>query len=224
MKKLRGFIAILLAGAGAGAGAGVVTNVWSQDGCAYSAAFQQVRSTLGGLSTIDATRALQAFAVKPQSPDLCEAAALDDALGEREKLLVTLIDKSGGENHAHGVSRCNLFNARTALCQSPNEDGTAHPNLTGTLTPLKIASIGSFDVKSQLPDAKLYALYITTLSNALDGKPTKRLTTSGRIKASALGPATVLIAIYKTQGTKNHAWAYRKAVSYFYALPSGSCR
>lgn len=213
MKKLRGFIAILLVGAGVGAG--VVTNVWSQDGCAYSAAFQQVRSSLGGLSPLEATKALQAFAIKPQNPELCEATALDDALGEREKLLVTLIDKSGGENHAHGVSRCNLFNARTALCQSPNEDGTAHPNLTATLAPLKLASTGSFDVRSQLPNAKLYALYITTLSHALNGKPAKRLPTRGSIKASVLAPTTVLIAIYKTQGTQKSAWAYRKAVWYF---------
>ncbi len=209
MKKLCGFIATSLAFAC------MMSSAWSQDGCAYSAAFQQVRSTLGSMSTLDATKALQAFAVKPQSPDLCEAAALDDALGEREKLLVTLVDKSGSENSAHVVFRCNIFTARTALCQSPNEDGTAHPNLTGTLAPLKVKGNDTFDIKSQLPDAKLYAVYVTTLSNALNGKPAKRLTNHGGIKASTLTPATVLIAIYKTQGAKNKTWAYRKAVWYF---------
>ncbi len=218
MKKLCSFIAtfLLVAGFAGFAGfAGLATAAWSQDQCNFSPAFQQVRGALGGASPLDAAKALQALAIKPQSPDLCEAAAVDDALGEYEKRLVTLVSKSGSENPAHAVFRCNIFNSKSALCQSPNEDGTAHPNLTGRLAPLKIKSTDTFNIKSELPDARLYAVYITTLSRALDGKPAKRLTPRTGIKASALTPATVLIAIYKTQGATRSAWAYRKAVWYF---------
>ena len=208
MKKLFAIIASFLLVAGVASGAR------AQDGCAYSAAFQQVRSTLDGLSPLDATKALQALAATQQSPDVCEASALDDALGERERLLVLLVNKNGSEHPAHAVFRCNSFNAKTALCQSPNEDGTAHPNLSGTLAPLKLDGVGTFDIASKLPAAKLYAVYVTTLSKAVDGKPAKRLTPHSGIKAATLAPATVLIAIYKTQGGKSSAWAYRKAVWY----------
>jgi hypothetical protein len=195
--------------------AGVASSAWSQDDCKFSPAFQQVRSTLDGLSPLDATKALQALSIKSQSPELCEAAALDDALGEREKLLVALVGKNGNENAAQMVFRCNIFNAKTASCQSPNEDGTAHPNLTGTLTSVNVKSTDTFDIKSRLPDAKLYAVYLTTLSRALDGKPAKRLSAPNGINAKSLTPATVLIAIYKTQGARSSAWAYQKAVWYF---------
>ncbi len=189
-------------------------NALAQDNCAFSPAFQQVRGSLGSLSTIAATKALQSFAEKPQSPELCEATALDEALGEREKQLVTLVDEAGNGSPAHAVFRCNVFIAKTAQCQSPNEDGTAHPNLAGALVPLKIEKTRIFEVKSELPDAKLHAIYLTTLAKALDGKQATRLTARSRIKGSALAPTTVLIAIYKTQGA-NKAWAYRKAVWYF---------
>lgn len=156
MKKLFAVIASFLLVAG------VASSARAQDGCAYSAAFQQVRSTLDGLSPLDAIKALQALADTQQSPDVCEASALDDALGERERLLVLLVNKNGSEHPAHAVFRCHSFNAKTALCQSANEDGTAHPNLSGTLAPLTAESVGTFDIKSQLPDAKLYAVYLTT--------------------------------------------------------------
>lgn len=193
----------------------VATSAWAQDRCNFSPAFEQVRSALGGMSPLAATKALHAFAIKPQSPDLCEANALDEALGEREKQLALLASKRGGTINAYAVSRCNVFNAKTAQCQSPNEDGTAHPNLSGGFAPLKVDPADTFDLTSQLPHAKLHAVYLTTLSNALDGKPAKRLATRSSIKAAALAPATVLIAIYKTPGGNVSAWAYRKAVWYF---------
>lgn len=200
MKKLLGFIATFMAVAGVAVGA------WAQDGYAYSAAFQQVRSTLGGLSPLKATKALRAFADTPQSPDLCETAALDNALGEREKLLVVLVGKNGKKTLRTWSFAAIVERKKTARCQSPNEDGTAHPNLSGTLTPLKAESAGTFAIKSQLPDAKLYAVYLTTLRKALVGKPAKRLAPHISVNAKALTPATVLIAADKTQGTKRRTW------------------
>jgi hypothetical protein len=83
MKKLCSFIATFLLVAGLAGVAGFTTAAWSQDQCNFSPAFQQVRSALGGASPLDAAKALQALASKPQSPDLCEAAAVDDALGAK---------------------------------------------------------------------------------------------------------------------------------------------
>jgi hypothetical protein len=189
-------------------------SAWAQDNCSYSLAFQQIRGTLGGLSALAATKALQAFAAKPQSAELCEATALDDALGEKEKQLVTLVNQYGSASPAQAVFRCNVLNAKTAQCQSPYEDGTTHPNLAEPFVPLKMDSKGKFDIRSQLPEAQLYAVYLTTLNKALNGKPAKQLATHRSIQGAALAPNTVLIAIYKTRGA-NKTWAYHKAVWYF---------
>jgi hypothetical protein len=74
MKKLLCFIAAFVAFVC------VTSSAWAQDNCTYSLAFQQIRSTLDNLSALAATKALQAFAAKPQSAQLCEATALDDML------------------------------------------------------------------------------------------------------------------------------------------------
>lgn len=177
-------------------------SAWSPDSCNFSPAFKQLRGTLSGVSPLAATKALHAFAARPQRPEFCEAAALDDALGEREKLLLALTGTRSGEWPARTVFRRNSFNAKTALRQSPSEDGTAHPNATVMLTPVTVTNTDTFAIKSQLPDGKLYALYLTTLSRASDGKPAKRLPTKSGSKGKLLAPGTVLIAIYEAQGAK----------------------
>jgi hypothetical protein len=148
----------------------------AQHGCTYSPEFTDLRSTLAMLSTLEAAKKLQAFAAKNKNPSNCEAMAIDQALGEQERLLVKLATKGGNESPAHVVFRCNVFNPKTAQCQSPLEDGTAHPNLDGkTMAPLSIEKSGAFEIVSQLPDARLHAVYITPLGHALDGKPAKPL-------------------------------------------------
>jgi hypothetical protein len=190
----------------------LAANVSAQDNCPYSLEFKSLRGTLTAFSTLEAVNRLQVFAEKNKSPEHCEAVAIDQALGERERLLIKLSSKGSKESPAHVVFRCDVFNSKTAQCQSPMEDGTAHPNLNEkVIVPLPIQKSGAFEIVSQLPDAKLYAVYLTTLSHALDGKPAKPLSVRSGVKWSTVSPSTVLIAIYKT----NAPWAYRKAVWYF---------
>jgi hypothetical protein len=187
----------------------------AQDNCPYSQEFQNLRAKLSGQSLTDATSALRAFAVKNQSPETCEAMAIDQELEKREKLLIKLISTGGSKSNmpAHAVFRCDVFNSKTAQCQSPSEDGTANPNSKEKFSPLLLEKTGSFEIKSQLPNAKLHGIYITTIGKAVDGKPAKKLPIRKSIQWSSLPPSTVLIAIYKTKD----AWAYRKVVWYFSA-------
>jgi hypothetical protein len=193
------------------------TGAWAQDNCPYSQAYQHLRSTLDGLSTKDAAKALQAFAARNLSPLSCEATSLDEALDEREKLLVTLTSIGGSERPAQAIFRCYVFNAKTAQCQSPMEDGTAHANLKETSVLPQIEKNAFFEIKSQLSSAKPHAVYLATLAQTLDGKPLKRLPARGAIKGSALVPNTVLIAIYKSDRSTGSSLypPYRKAVWYF---------
>lgn len=196
-----------------------VANVFAQDICPYLPAFKALRNRLDSMSALDAAKALQAYASNSDNPENCEYMELDRALAARERTLVKLVS-GGRDTPAHAVSRCNEFNLKTAQCQSPLEDGTAQVSESG-VTPAAAPKPGAgYEIVSQLPGATLYAVYRTSLSDALNGRAAKKVGIHSRGKWYTVPSSTVLIAIYKTNKTNktNKAkgpWAYRKVVWYF---------
>lgn len=162
------------------------------------------------MSESNAVAALQKYVATHDNPEGCELTEIDRLLGEKERSLINLELKEA-KIPAQIVFRCNRFDPRTAQCQSPMEDGTAHGIATG-ISPKPFPSAGSaFRVTSKLPAAKLVGLYRIALSDALDSKTASRLGSSNTGKWQPTRTTSALIAIYKTKGP----WAYRKAVWYF---------
>lgn len=184
-------------------------HVFAQDTCPYLPAFKVLRNKLDSMSPLQAAKALQSYAANNNNPENCEYMELDRNLAARESMLVKMVS-GGRDTPAQVVFRCNDFNPKTAQCQSPLEDGTVHAMPVGKPS-VQPQSGAAYRIASQLPAATLHAIYRTSQSDALDGRPAARLGMHSQGKWSAMPPSTVLIAIYKTKGP----WAYRKVVWYF---------
>lgn len=182
----------------------------AQTQCSYQATFLSLQQQLPSLPTAQGILALQRFYAENENAQFCELARIEELLDSKEAALVSLRQGSAELKPQH-LMRCNLFNGKTAQCQSPYEDLTAHPrqnNLNFKPWPVPTQALR---LKVDLPQAKLLAVYHTTLAAALDGKPAKRLSTSPQFNWQGKSKNEVLIAIYKTPGP----WAYRKLVWYF---------
>lgn len=198
----RTFLVILVACA--------ATAATAQDTCPYLPEFKVLRPKLDAMPLADAVAALQSYVAEHDSPNACEYFEIDRLLSDRETKLVKLVF-GGKELPAQLVFRCDRFNPKTAQCQSPMEDGTAQYADVGVVPTTVLNGRTAFEVVSNLPGAHLQALYRTSISNALDGRPAKRLGNVPLGKWRASHEISVLIAIYRTTGP----WAYRKAVWYF---------
>ncbi|WP_338846087.1 hypothetical protein V8J88_20340 [Massilia sp. W12] len=182
----------------------------AQAQCAYQPAFKTLQQQLPSLSSAQSIQALQQFYAANENAQPCEVARIEQLLDDQETALIRLHMGSVARKPQR-LLRCNQFTAKTAQCQSPYEDNTAHPlqnNLRFTPWP---APPHVLRLQVDLPQAKLIGVYQTTLAAALDGKPAKRLGAATQIKLREAEKNLVLIAIYKTPGP----WAYRKLVWYF---------
>lgn len=182
----------------------------AQEKCHYQPAFATLQQQLPTMPAPEASKALQKYFVEHENAQACELTQIERLLDGKE---IELIKLSSGNTtlKPHSFFHCNQFNPKTAQCQSPMEDGTAHPmqaNLAFKPLPTPAATMR---LTSDLPGAKLIGIYQTTLAAALDGKPAKPLPLGDTIKWKAGRSGGVLIAIYKTTGP----WAYRKSVWYF---------
>ena len=182
----------------------------AQGKCPYLPEFSALQTQIKNITAPNAVIALEKYLAAHENGQACELVEIDRLLSIKEIALIKLT-AANSEIHPHSVYRCNEFNPKTAQCQSPMEDGTAHPMSAGiTFTPVA-APRTAMRIVSSLPTAQLIGLYQTTLTSALDGKAAKRLPHSATVYWKTRHQESILIAIYKTTGP----WAYRKAVWYF---------
>lgn len=140
----------------------------------------------------------------------CEYSEIDRLLAIEEAKLFQFIAE-GTKQTAQVVYRCNQFDPRTARCESPLEDNTAHPFSSG-ISPLTIPDGKQIKFISALPRANLAAVYRVSLADALDGKSATLLSSGTETIAFPSSAKNIaLIAIYTTQDT----WRYRKAIWYY---------
>ena len=138
----------------------------TQGACAYLPAFQALSAQLPSLSPSQAAAALSRYVASHDNPENCEYSEIDRLLTEQEtKLFRFFADET--RQDAQMVYRCNQFDPRTARCDSPMADNTAHPFNAG-ISPLAIPDSKRITFVSALPGATLAAIYKVTLADALD--------------------------------------------------------
>lgn len=185
------------------------SNAFAQVACPHPPAFSALQKQLPSLTTQQAATALQNYVTHHTSPEVCELIEVENLLRSKEIELITL-HSGATQLQPDNVYRCNVFTPKTAQCQSPLEDGTAHPLQTNLQFKPRLTPTMPLHLKTALANAKLLGIYHTTLAAALDGKAAKRLPTSETVNWQAR-PNSIIIAIYRTPGP----WQYRKAVWYF---------
>lgn len=187
-----------------------VTAQQAQDECAYLPAFQKLLTQLPILSPSQAAVALAGYVSSHENPENCEYSEIDRLLAGQEVKLFGFVAGNTRQD-AQVVYRCNQFDPRTARCESPMMDETAHPFSAG-IPSLAMPDTRRIKLITELPGATLAAIYRVSLANALDGK-VATLLSSGKSEISfpSSTKGMALIAIYKTSGP----WRYRKVVWYF---------
>jgi hypothetical protein len=181
-----------------------------EDECPYLPEFRQVEQDVRGLSPVQAAAEWDRYLLQHENPAFCEAADVDRRLGELERDLF-LIVTDGQRIPCQLVLRCNQFDPVTAQCRGPMEDGTTGPLSPGVGTPLS-GTHEPFAIVSSLPGTTVEGLFVTSMGDALDGRPATRLSMDlSAVTLSSGARNVILMAIYRTTGS----WAYRKAVWYF---------
>ncbi len=178
--------------------------------CRYLPTFGALQQQLPQLNAQQAVTALQKYLLEHDNAQSCELAEIERQLDAKEIEMIKL-SADGIALRPHHIYRCNEFNPRTAQCQSPFEDGTAHPLQVNLQFKPLARPTTALQLSDTLVEAKLIGLYRTSLAAALDGKAAKPLPKNIAIKWKASSTDSILIAIYKTSGP----WGYRKAVWYF---------
>jgi hypothetical protein len=182
----------------------------TQDGCTYLPEFQALSAQLSQQPAGKAAVALARYITDHDNLENCEYTEIDRMLSEKEAQLFRVItDKT--DLKAQIVYRCNQFDSRTANCESPMLDNTAHPFSAG-ISPLAIPGTRKIKFVSELPGATLQAIYRISLADAIDGKSAILLSSKKSELLLISGKKDfALMAIYKTTGP----WRYRKVVWYF---------
>lgn len=182
----------------------------TQDGCTYLPEFQALSAQLSQQPAGKAAAALTRYIADHENLENCEYTEIDRMLAAQEaQLFRVLADKT--DLKAQIVYRCNQFDPRTANCDSPMQDNTAHPFSAG-ISPLAVPDTRKIKVVSELPGATLQAIYQISLADAIDGKSATLLSSKKSELLLISGKnGFALMAIYKTTGP----WRYRKIVWYF---------
>lgn len=180
------------------------------DTCPYLPDFNRLRSTLTDLPPAAAATALEHYASTHENPEACELTKIDELLSEQERRLFTL-HGDHEESASQIVYRCDSVDSKTARCTGPTEDLTAHP-FSGGISALRIPVSRHIQLTWQKPQARLTAVYLVPLSEALDGRRARKLQTAGStITLPTSVKDSALIAIFETGGL----WRYRKVIWYF---------
>ncbi len=134
----------------------------AQDKCTYLPAFAALQAQNQRIAAPSAAIALEKYVADHENAQGCELAEIDRLLSIKEIALIKLTT-ANTEIHPHSVYRCNEFNPKTAQCQSPMGDTTAHPVSAGITFIPAPAPGTAIRIVSSLPAAQLVGRYQTTL-------------------------------------------------------------
>lgn len=179
------------------------------DNCPYLPDYVQLRQQLHGMPPVEAVAALERYSSSHENPEACEAIEIDRQSGALERQLFTL-DDGRQRVAAHAVYRCNRVDLRTARCDGPVEDGTAHPMSLGEPSARLQHAPSNADFRTELRGSALHRVYMVSLADALDGRAARRLIVRhGKVRISEDARNVAIVAIYRTNGP---LWRFRKAV------------
>ena len=206
MKVLR--IALVLVAATIGYPA--LASAATTDDCPYRPNYVALRSRVATTPPAAGVTALYRYAADPENdnPAACEGIAIEQAIAGLELQLVRLV--SGRRSLKPAASyRCTAFDARSTACNGLVGDDTALPDPQGgpverASTPLRAR------VVSDLPDAKLIALYSAPVGKLQDGVVATRLPPGPTLRLGKPASTIAVIAIFSAP----QPWRYRKLVWY----------
>lgn len=186
--------------------------VAAADNCPFLPDYEQLRQQLPNMAAAEVVAALERYSRSHENPEACEAIEIDRQLGVFERQLFTLGTSAQALPRiaAHAVYRCNRVDLRTARCDGPVEDGTAHPMSLGEPSARLQHVPLNASFRAELRGSKLYRVYLVSLADALDGRAARRMVTrQGQVRIPDDARNVAIIAIYRTSGSP---WRFRKAV------------